>query len=147
MSKVIFWEQGHSQIPCSPCPFMGVVVNSWSEFVSKVLQGRLFHFTDKENDKGWYPAVLFSTKSRDLKLVFSGGKVQIDGAPINPESSKPYKWGLLNTRTKKFIRYYNAKVDGNKMFSLFEDNFVVERKAAVLSAIVKRDDGLTIAVR
>lgn len=147
MKKRIFWSQGHSEIPCNPCPFVGVTVDSWDDFVETVLKGRLANITDKENHKGWYPPVRFSTKDMHLALVFCGHRMQLNNAPINPDTNKPYKWALIDDRNRKVVKYYSGQSDCEEMYNLFKDDEEVQRMIDVISNRVKENGGITVEIQ
>ena len=147
MKKRIFWSQGHSEIPCNPCPFVGVTVDSWEDFIETVLKDRIANVVDREKHLGWYPPVRFSTKDMHLALVFCGHRMQLNNAPINPSTNKPYKWALIDDRNLKVVKYYNAQCDGEEMYNLFKDDEEVQRMIDTISNKVKENGGIAVEIR
>ena len=146
MSKVIFWR-GANVPTCpvksvAPCPFTGVKVNSFDEFIEDVLKGRLF-----VKEQG-FPCVVFSTAKKNQKLLFAGFKSSFVGSPIRA-NGKHMKWALYDESLDDIIAYFDVSNEQHKqrVWNLFEDASAVQDKVDALSAIVRRDGGLTIAVR
>ena len=147
-AKRIFWRDGHSEIPAAPCPFVGVTIKSYDDFVH-LLQDRLFHFTDKENKKGYYPPVIFPTKDRKKSIAFRGSYGFSDSSiPVNPKTGKQYKWAIIDEDSLKVVRYFSIQDSFDEIVEMFKDDDKVQKQIDEFIAIAKRRDcGIIINTR
>lgn len=156
MAKRIFWRKADvttSDVPCAPCPFVGVTVNSMDEFINDIIKKRLFRPDGGTNEEGKptgkYPCVVFSTKDRTRKLLFAGYQHSFDGSPVYEETGRHAKWCLFDEKVDDVIAYYCLQRDADKrrVWELFEDDARVQADIDIMTAIVNAKGGLKIQVR
>ena len=152
MVKRVFWHAVNdgNNTPCSPCPFVGVTVNSFDEFIKDVLQGRIFHrngkFDENGNALGRYPSVSFSlTKGR--RLYFAGWNRHFPDSPIM-DNGKHSKWMLYDENLDCVMMYIDIRNEEHRkrIWNMFEDDAKVQAQIDLMSAMVKKNGGLTIHV-
>lgn len=135
--KTIFWRQGHPDIPCAPCPFLGVQVKDLEDFINFV-QTTLYR-TGPEF--GHYPCVIFNTKYSDGVLVFRGSLITTE-IPINPLTGVPYRWWLAD-KNNNIIRFF-SKESFEEMFDCFDDTADIDTMVKAVNDIIEREGKLEV---
>lgn len=135
--KTIFWRQGHPDVLCAPCPFLGVKVKDIGEFIDLV-QTRLYR---NGPDFGHYPCVIFDTKYSDCILVFRGS-LKTTEIPINPSTGVPYRWWIAD-ENGNIIRFF-SKESFEEMFECFDDTSDIDAKVQAIDDIIKREGKLAV---
>lgn len=145
MKKRIFWRNPFGIGEGALCPFIGVTISCFEDF-EKLLKERLFKPIEKGSNDGYYPPYMFSTKFPNIKVLFSGSKFTLIGAPTNPKNQKPYKWALFDERNGKATKFFAIQENWDEVFNLFDNDENVQHKIDILTEIVNREGGLTIHI-
>ena len=135
--KTIFWHQGHPDVPCTPCPFLGVKVKDLDDFINFV-KTRLYRTGPKF---GHYPCVIFNTKYSDCTLVFRGSLITTT-IPINPLTGVPYRWWLAD-ENNNIIRFF-SKESFEEMFECFDDAIDIDTMVKAVNDIIEREGKLEV---
>ena len=153
MAKRIFWERvdNGNDTPCAPCPFVGVDVNSFNEFIEEIVKGRLFVKTGGYSESGLplgrYPSVSFSL-TRNRKLLFAGYNRVFKGSPIM-SNGQPSKWAVYDDNLDDIMMYVDVRNPEHqrRVWNMFEDSQDVQKQIDFLTALCNAQGGLTFSVK
>lgn len=112
-----------------PCPFVGITVESPEDFIEKCVKP----YYSKETG---YPGLYYSTKRKDVNLVFSGHQY---------ECGESGKWTWFKEGSPKSDNWFSITKD-NSWYEMLQDDAVVQKKIDAITALVNRDGGITIKV-
>lgn len=153
MAKRIFWSavNNGNDTPCAPCPFVGVEVNSFDDFIEDIVKGRLFVKTGGYSESGHllgkYPSVLFPlTKNRSL--LFAGYNRTFKGSPIM-SNGKPSKWAIYDNNVGDIMMYIDIRNSEHqrRVWNMFKDSEDVQKQIDALTAICNAQGGLTFSLK
>ena len=130
MNKTLFIKRIDGKMDI-PCPFMGWRVSNFDEFVAIV---------KKYFEKGTgYPGLFFSTKYKNIKVVFSGHQY---------EHGEEGRWCIFNTDTDNYpTGWMKLKDNFDTIFELFEDTEKIQAWADGMTKIVNAQGGITLEVK
>lgn len=139
--KTIFWYQGHSDIPCAHCPFLGVKIKDVDEFINFV-KTRLYRKVNPDGT-GYYPPVIFDTMTRDFKIVFRGSCNPTQDISINPLTNQPYRWWLMDNRNLSVVKFFDRN-SFEEMFECFPDSSDIDAEVQEIDDIIKTHGGFAV---
>ena len=132
MTKVMFSHPIDGKIGLDPCLFSGFRVNSKDEFI-QVMKSKYY-----SKERG-YKGTFFSTKDRNIKLLFAGNEYQ---------HGEGGKWKIIDTRTLTVDNFLEGEwfsiKNTDHWFGLLPDAEEIDAKIAFLDKLVKQNGGLEI---
>ena len=139
--KTIFWHQGCVEVPCTPCPFLGIKIKDSEEFKTFV-KTKLYR-KGYPDGIGHYPCVIFDTKYPQYNLVFRGS-VPYKGIPINPLTEVPFRW-WLEDENHNVIRFFSER-SFDVMFEHFPDSEDVDKEIEEIENIIRCNGVLKVQI-
>lgn len=112
-------------------PFLGFQVDSWEDMKS-LLKKKFF------NREGGYPGLAFSTKKRNIVVLFAGHQY------IHGEAGK---WAIFNTDTDEYpTEWFKLSEKWDEVSGLFKDSTQVKAEAEAIKKVMEAEGGMYIAI-
>lgn len=113
------------------CPFLGFQVENWEDMKS-LLKKEFF------NREGGYPGLAFSTKKKNIVVLFAGHQF------IHGEAGK---WAIFNTDTDEYpTEWFKLSEKWDEVSELFMDFAQVKAEAGAIKKIMEITGGVYINI-